>query len=44
MRGIEIMLSSIEDVKPKSILAKIFHLSKLSLLEFGKMENPGIHF
>ena len=29
---------------PKSILAKIFHLSKLSLLEFGKMENPGIHF
>lgn len=28
---------------PKSILAKIFHLSKLSLLEFGKMENPGIH-
>ena len=29
---------------PKSILAKVFHLSKLSLLEFGKMENPGIHF
>lgn len=29
---------------PKSILAKAFHLSKLSLLEFGKMENPEIRF